>query len=55
MSDTTINEIIDKAVNLLEGDYVWSKDFEQIKPTLIEVLKKRDRTAIVLAEILERE
>jgi hypothetical protein len=55
MSDTTINELIDNAINLLEGDYVWSKDFEQMKPVLLNVLNKRDSTAILLAEILERE
>lgn len=55
MSDTTTSELIDKAINLLEGDYVWSRDFEQMKPILLEVLERKDQTAVMLAEILERE
>jgi hypothetical protein len=43
------------ALNLLEGDYVWSNELEQIKPILIEVLKRNDDTSILLASILERE
>jgi hypothetical protein len=55
MSDTTISELLENAVNLLQGDYVWSKDFNNIKPVLLEVLARKDATAILLAEILERE
>lgn len=55
MNDTTTAQLIDKAIKLLQSDYVWSRDFNQIKPSLIEVLEKKDRTAVVLAEILERE
>jgi hypothetical protein len=53
-TDTTLN-LVNKAINLLKSDYVWSEDFEQIKPVLLSVLVKYDETSIVLATILMRE
>lgn len=47
-------QIID-AIQLLEGDYVWSSDFNKIKPVLLSVLKRNDETSTLLASILERE
>jgi hypothetical protein len=47
-------QIVD-AINLLEGDYVWSADFNKLKPLLIQILKRNDATSTVLASILERE
>ena len=47
-------QIID-AINLLQGDFEWSSDFNKIKPVLLEVLKRNDATSTLLAGILERE
>lgn len=53
-TDTTL-DLVNKAINLLKSDYVWSNEFEQIKPVLLEVLLRYDATSITLATILMRE
>lgn len=49
------SKTIENALNLLKGDYVWSSDFEEIKPVLIEILEQGNETSLLLAQILERE
>ncbi len=53
-TDTTL-QLIDKAINLLTGDYVWSDDLNKIKPTLIQILQQYDSASILWAQRLMRE
>lgn len=46
---------IEKAKQLLTSDYVWSQEFNEIKPVLMLVLMKKDSTAELLAKILLRD
>lgn len=52
--DNTTTELIQNAINLLTGDYIWSSDMNAIKPVLLDILKQYDQTSIVLAQILMR-
>jgi hypothetical protein len=45
---------IEQAKKLLTDDYVWSQEFNEIKPVLMMVLVKGGSTADLLAEILVR-
>lgn len=52
--DDTLQQVGD-ALTLLRSDLVWSNDFEQIKPILIQVLAQYNETSIMLARLLLEE
>lgn len=53
-TNDTLN-LVGEAITLLRSNLVWSQDFEEVKPILIQVLAQYNETSILLAKILLEE
>jgi hypothetical protein len=53
-TNDTLN-LVGEAITLLRSNLVWSQDFEELKPILIQVLAQYNETSILLAKILLEE